>query len=83
MYENLELFEVIVNRIPNLMVTFYGYALEIPNICPIHHSDDTGFKTSTMISPKQLVRTLYRRIKELSRWRMLKAYLTFYTLLVT
>ena len=55
LYENPELVEAIVNRIGNLIVKFYEYALEIPNICAIYQGDDMGFKTSTIISPKNLI----------------------------
>jgi len=54
LYDDPEVLEAITNRIGNLMVKFYEYALEFPNICAIFPGDDLGYKTATVISPKHL-----------------------------
>lgn len=61
------LVKAVVDRIGNLQLKFYEQILDLPNIAAIFPGDDMGFRTATLISPRDLRRYFlpwHKRIAE-------------------
>ncbi len=54
LYEAPDLVKAIADRLGNLMVPFYRHLLDLDRLAVVFPGDDMGYRSSTMISPRDL-----------------------------
>jgi uroporphyrinogen decarboxylase len=62
--ENPELVQAVFDRWGQKVLELYEQAIQYPEVGAIFHADDLGFKTSTMMSPEFLRRTVFPWFKK-------------------
>ncbi|MFH0795762.1 MAG: uroporphyrinogen decarboxylase family protein [Candidatus Omnitrophota bacterium] len=55
-YDNPELVSAVFEKSGGIIYDFYGKLLGLPNLCGFFQGDDMGFKTGTLIAPKEIRR---------------------------
>ena len=78
LFENPELVQAVVDKLGNSMLEFASHLTDLPNFAAIWQGDDMGFRTSTLISPKDLRRYIlpwHKKQAELAHQKNIPYYL--------